>query len=85
MVLGGIDHRKKFKDLINHAESYLIIQTTYIGGLWALDSLIDDLKNAADRQVRITILWGKDNEEFTNTDEYQNVLNYLVKFKFIPG
>ena len=77
LVLGGIDHRKKFKDLINHAESYLIIQTTYIGGLWALDSLIDDLKNAADRQVRITILWGKDNEEFTNTDEYQNVLNYF--------
>ena len=79
LVLGGSYHRNIFKDLINNAESYLIIQTTYIGGLWALDYFIDDLKNAADKHVRITILWGKDNEEFTDTDEYQNVLNYFSK------
>jgi phosphatidylserine/phosphatidylglycerophosphate/cardiolipin synthase-like enzyme len=79
LVLGGGDHRKLFKDLISHAESYLIIQTTYIGGLWALDSLIDDLRGAADRKVRVTILWGKDDEEFNNTSEYKDTLDYFNK------
>lgn len=84
LVLGGPFNKEKFKDLINNAESYLIIQTTYIGGEWALDDYIDDLKNAADRQVIITILWGKDNEGFTQTGEYQKVLDYF-KTKFNPS
>ncbi|OTQ69910.1 hypothetical protein B6D17_09655 [Gilliamella apis] len=75
VIYGGDKHRNIFFDVINNARNYLIIQSTFIGQ-WMLEEIRDSLLSASKRDVKITILLGKDDYNFDDP----NLKKFIVFF-----
>ena len=58
LVVGGDAHKKAFTDIIKRAKARIVVHSTFVGG-GASDEIISLLAAAAQRGVRVDILWGK--------------------------
>ncbi|WP_404227554.1 hypothetical protein [Acinetobacter venetianus] len=88
-ILGGPKNKEEFIRLIRESDEYLIIHSTFIGK-WCIKSKDNDytdifleIKNALKRNVKVFILWGKDepdeeDEDFDKSDYEIKVIEDLL-------
>lgn len=86
IVLGAEAHRENFLKLIRESEGFLIIHSTFIGKWSIIKSGIyteyfEEIRKALARNVRVYILWGKDepDEDDENYEKSKNEIASIEK------